>query len=109
MSIYVVRHYADPSWHIQRMTLRLDGFASLNAPYEGGQLITKPLKFEGSQLEINYSTSAAGGLKVEIQDEKGQPLEGFSLKDCPRSPGMKSAGSCHGKAAMTWGAWQAGQ
>ena len=87
MSIYVVRHYADPSWHIQRMTLRLDGFASLNAPYEGGQLITKPLKFEGSQLEINYSTSAAGGLKVEIQDEKGQPLESFSLKDCPEITG----------------------
>ena len=87
MSIYVVRHYADPSWHIQRMTLRLDGFASLNAPYEGGQLVTKPLKFEGSQLEINYSTSAAGELKVEIQDEKGQPLEGFSLKDCPEITG----------------------
>ena len=83
MSIYVVRHYADPSWHIQRMTLRLDGFASLNAPYEGGTLVTKPLKFEGNQLEINYSTSAAGGLKVEIQDEKGQPVEGFSLKECP--------------------------
>jgi len=83
MSIYVVRHYADPSWHIQRMTLRLDGFASLNARYEGGTLVTKPLKFEGNQLEINYSTSAAGGLKVEIQDEKGQPVEGFSLKECP--------------------------
>ncbi len=82
MSIYVVRHYADPSWHIQRMTLRLDGFASLNAPYEGGELLTKPLKFEGSQLEINYSTSAAGSLAVEIQDEKGQPMEGFALKEC---------------------------
>ena len=83
MSIYVVRHYADPSWHIQRMTLRLDGFASLTAPYEGGQLVTKPLKFKGTQLEINYSTSAAGGLKVEIQDEKGQPVKGFSLEECP--------------------------
>ena len=83
MSIYVARHYGDPSWHIQRMSLRLDGFSSLNAPYEGGQLVTKPLRFKGTQLEINYSTSAAGGLKVEIQDEKGQPVKGFSLEECP--------------------------
>ena len=83
MSIYVGRHYGHPSWHIQRMTLRLDGFASVNAPYAGGQMITKPLKFKGSQLEINYSTSAAGGLRVEIQDGKGQPIPGFSLEECP--------------------------
>ena len=83
MSIYVGRHYGDPSWHIQRMTLRLDGFASVNASYAGGQLVTKPLRFEGNQLEINYSTSAAGVLRIEIQDEQGQPLPHFSLDECP--------------------------
>ena len=82
MSIYVGRHYGDPSWHIQRMTLRLDGFASVNAPYAGGQLATKPLRFEGNQLEINYATSAAGSLRVEIQDVQGKPLPGFSLSEC---------------------------
>ncbi len=87
MSVFVSRHYAQPSWHIERLTLRLDGFASLNAPYEGGQLVTKPLRFKGTQLEINYSTSAAGRLKVEIQDEKGQPVEGFSLEECPEITG----------------------
>ena len=45
-------------------------------------MITKPLKFKGSQLEINYSTSAAGGFRVEIQDGKGQPIPGFSLEEC---------------------------
>jgi len=82
MSIYVGRHYGHPTWHIQRMTLRLDGFASVNASYVGGQMITKPLKFKGSRLEINYSTSAAGGLRVEIQDGKGQTIPGFSLEEC---------------------------
>ena len=45
MSLYVNRHYAQATWHIQRMTLRLDGFASVRAPYEGGELLTKPLTF----------------------------------------------------------------
>ena len=83
MSIYVGRHYGHPSWHIQRLTLRLDGFSSVNASYGGGEMLTKPLKFQGSRLEINYSTSAAGGLRVEIQDVKGNPLPGFSISDCP--------------------------
>ena len=82
MSFFVSRHYAQPSWHIERLTLRLDGFGSVRAPYEGGEVLTRPLVFSGDHLEINYSTSAAGGLKVEIQDEKGQPIEGFSLKEC---------------------------
>ena len=83
MSIYVARHYGHPSWHIQRMTLRTDGFASLNAGYSGGQMVTKPLRFQGSQLEINYASSAAGGLRVEIQDEAGKPISGFSSEECP--------------------------
>ena len=66
----------------RRYTLRLDGFASVNAPYEGGELLTKPLRFAGKALEINYSTSAGGRILVEIQDESGKPIEGFSLDDC---------------------------
>lgn len=87
MSIYVGRHYGHPTWHIQRMALRLDGFASLNAPYGGGAMVTRLLRFEGSRLEINYSTSAAGGIRVEIQDEKGKPIPGFSLDQCPEIVG----------------------
>ena len=54
----------------------------MNAPLEGGELITKPLKFKGKELEINYSTSAAGRIRVELQDEKGTALPGFALEDC---------------------------
>jgi hypothetical protein len=81
ISIYVGRHNGQPSAHIQRLTLRTDGFASLRAPYAGGEMTTKLLKFAGRELEINYSTSAAGSVKVEIQDEQGRPVPGFSLSD----------------------------
>jgi hypothetical protein len=73
--------WRDESRRIRRYTIRLDGFVSLNAPYAGGQMTTKPLIFSGSQLSLNYATSAAGSLKVEIQDADGTPIPGFTLKD----------------------------
>ena len=66
----------------RRYTLRLDGFVSVNAPLAGGELVTKPLTFSGRHLEINYSTSAAGQMRVELQDAGGKPLSGFTLDDC---------------------------
>ena len=66
----------------RRYTLRLDGFASVNAPLTGGELITQPFTFTGAKLEINYSTSAAGQIRVELQDADGRPLPGFALEDC---------------------------
>jgi hypothetical protein len=89
LSLYVNRHNGHDSWHIQRYTLRTDGFASLYAPYDGGEMVTKPLTFSGSALEINYSTSAAGFVRVEIQDTDGQPIPGYSLDDCPEIIGDK--------------------
>lgn len=66
----------------RRYALRLDGIASVNAPLEGGEITTKPLVFKGNELEINYSTSAAGEMRIELQDGEGKPLPGFSLEDC---------------------------
>lgn len=81
MSFYVMRHYQQPSWHVERMTLRLDGLASLRAPHKGGEMVTRPLTFGGNKLEINYSTSVAGDIRVEVQDADGRPLPGFALDD----------------------------
>ena len=81
MSVYVNQDYAQPTAHLRRYSLRLDGFASVRADYAGGELVTKPLTFDGSELSINFSTSAAGGIKVEIQDENGKPIPGFTLAD----------------------------
>ncbi len=68
---------------VRRYTLRLDGFVSLSAPMQGGEVITKPFKFTGNQLELNYSTSVAGSIRVELQDAQGIPIKEFKLEDCP--------------------------
>ena len=68
---------------IRRYALRMDGFVSVNASLRGGEVVTKPLVFSGGELVMNVSTSAAGSVRVEIQDAEGQPLEGFTLADCP--------------------------
>ena len=82
MSIYVNRHYAQETAYLEQLTLRLDGFASLHAPYSGGELITKPLTYEGDRLVLNLSTSAAGSLRVELQTPDGEPIPGFALSEC---------------------------
>ena len=65
----------------RRYTLRTDGFVSIHAPLAGGELVTKPLMFEGKKLNLNFATSAAGQIRVELQDEKGMPIPGFTLAD----------------------------
>jgi hypothetical protein len=81
MSVYVNQDYAQPTAHLHRYTLRIDGFASLHAPYEGGKVITNPFRFTGDTLFLNFSTSAAGFIKVEMLDLHGNPIEGFELEN----------------------------
>ena len=68
---------------LRRYTLRIDGFVSVNAPLSGGEFVTKPLVFQGKELVMNFSTSAAGSVRVEIQTADGKPVEDFALADCP--------------------------
>lgn len=81
LSVYVNESYAQPTAHIKRYALRLDGFASLKGGFKGGEVITKPFVFKGKELEINYATSAAGYVKIEILDAKGRPLPGYTVND----------------------------
>lgn len=81
MSFYVNRNYGQPTAHLRRYKLRMDGLASGHAGYSGGELETKPFVFTGSRLELNYATSAAGSIRIELQQASGQPLAGFTLQD----------------------------
>ncbi len=67
--------------------LRLDGFISADAAYTGGELTTKPLIFSGNRLELNVDTSAGGTVLVEIQDETGKAIVGFTVKDADEMNG----------------------
>ena len=41
------------------------------------------LTFDGPQLEVNFATSGAGSLRVELEYENGKPTPGFSPEDYP--------------------------
>jgi hypothetical protein len=80
LSLYVGEdHWKGPK-RLRRYTLRIDGFVSLQARRRG-EFLTKPLVFRGTELTINFATSAAGYVRVELQDAGGQPLPGFTLAD----------------------------
>ena len=97
MSLYVDEHYAQPINQVRRYSLRLDGFASVRAPHSGGEMLTRPLVFAGSALELNYATSAAGTLRVEIRDEQGAPIPGYALRDAVDVFGNRIAGRARWK------------
>jgi hypothetical protein len=83
LSFYAVESYwTGRSSTLRRHTLRLDGFVSVNAPGRGGELLTRPVRFTGGVLRLNFSTSAAGSIRVEIQDEAGRPMPGHALEEC---------------------------
>ena len=83
ISLYVERHRSSPTNHLQRLVLRTDGFVSVHAGYSGGEMITRPFVFQDANLVLNFSTSAAGSIRIEIQDAHGRPCPGFSLEESP--------------------------
>ena len=92
LSLYWIEHYyshfpeVEPGvegCRMRRGTIRTDGFVSMQAPYAGGEFVTKPFLFEGRELVINYATSAMGSVRVEMQEEGGGPIEGFRREQCP--------------------------
>ena len=68
-------------------TITVDRFASITAGFMEGQLGTKPMTWPGGDLLLNASTTrhfdsypldGGGAMKIEVWDESGQPVEGFS-------------------------------
>jgi hypothetical protein len=71
-----------PLGGIGRAVMRLDGFVSADADYQGGELVTPPIRFSGSRLELNLDTGGGGSVRVEILDaETGEPIAGMSLEE----------------------------
>jgi len=62
---------------IVRYTVRMDGFYSWHANGSGGSLLTHPVIFEGSSMEINFATSSLGGVRILICGMDGVPMEGY--------------------------------
>lgn len=83
LSLYATENYwTGTSSDLRRYTIRIDGFVSVSAPMSGGEMLTKPLTFTGNNLFLNFSSSATGGIQVEIQDKNGKPISGYTLNEC---------------------------
>lgn len=62
-------------------TLRRDGFASLDATTGPGSVTTKPLVGASGELLVNFRTESGGSLRVEVQDDQGRVVPGYSAAD----------------------------
>ena len=61
--------------------LRVDGFASLGASFDGGEFVTTPWQIDGGRLVLNAKCDF-GQIRVELMDEDDQPLPGYALEEC---------------------------
>ncbi len=61
--------------------LRLDGFMYLESISRTATLRTKWLRITGDELKIN-AKCPYGSVRVQIVDEKGKPIPGFTYNDC---------------------------
>jgi hypothetical protein len=80
-SMYISEHYRWPDNRVRRLVLPRHRLAAMHAGARGGEFTTRPLIVRGQHLALNYATSAAGSLQVEVQDEAGRPLPGLAAAD----------------------------
>ena len=85
-------------------TLRRDGFASLTDQWPAqvshvvgrfpSTLITRPVKFSGGHCFVNADVT--GAMRIEVLDQAGQPIAGFTADRCAPIRGD------HVKQAVQW-------
>lgn len=105
-SFYASEHYRWDDSRLRRLAIRKHGFASVSAGYEPGDMTTRPIVLEGDRLLLNYSTSAAGSIRVEVQDEAGQPIEGLALDDMEALYGDNLAEAVQWRTTVDLSAWR---
>jgi hypothetical protein len=68
---------------VYRLVQRLDGFISIDAPYDREvTIVTKPLVFKGNRLLLNIDTDAAGYAQIGFLDENGKQIKGLGVDNC---------------------------
>jgi hypothetical protein len=87
-------YFGEPHYHsahkkqddkraVFRLVQRVDGFISIDSPYDKEAYITtKSFVFKGSKLILNIDTDATGYAQVGFLDENGNAIPGYSLDDC---------------------------
>lgn len=102
-SVYATEaYYTGPDSRVRRFSYRVDGFVSINAGAAGGEFVTKPFRYTGSELSVNFATTNKGNVRWELQTATGERIDGLTLKDTTpltgdsidhvvKSPGLKLA------------------
>jgi hypothetical protein len=68
LSMYTYdNHWSMNPTHLRRYTIRIDGFVSLRAKYQPARAVLKPVIFNGQKLSINFATSAAGSVRIQLR------------------------------------------
>lgn len=80
-SMYISERYGWPDNRLRRLTIPRHRFASIHAGAAPAVAVTRPLLLEGSDLVVNYATSAAGSMRLQLEDAAGKPYPGFALGD----------------------------
>ncbi len=97
LSVYAAEaYYTGTGTRLRRFVYRRDGFVALHADGDGGEAVTRPIRFSGNRLILNYRAGKAGQVRVEIQDAGGTPLEGFGESDAKALKGDEVEG------VVTW-------
>jgi hypothetical protein len=92
LSVYATEaYYAGPGSRVRRFVFRTDGFVSLQAKSQPGEVLTKLFRFSGQSLQLNFRTATGGRVRVELQSEDGRPLPGLSLAECEELRGDEIA------------------
>jgi hypothetical protein len=71
-------YYTGTGSRLRRFTYRPDGLVALTAGAEGGEAITRPIKFQGKKLVLNYRANSGGSVGVELQDAEGKSISPYS-------------------------------
>ncbi|WP_437223070.1 hypothetical protein SH661x_003061 [Planctomicrobium sp. SH661] len=81
LSVYATEaYYTGLGSRLRRFVFRTDGFVSASAD-QMGEIVTKPLRFSGTTLSLNYCVKPGGSVRVELLDAESNPLQGFSLEE----------------------------
>lgn len=76
ISFYMGENYRVKNVNFRRYTIRLDGFFSWYGD-NNAYAVTKPFVLQNENMFVNFSTSALGGLQIELLDENDNPYNGF--------------------------------
>ncbi len=75
ISVYGTENYYESTpGRVRRFVYRVDGFVAMRGGSNGGQVTTRPLRYKGQRLLLNYVVRTGGALTVDAIDAAGKTV-----------------------------------